>query len=65
MLEARWLMATVQLNLGNGERAEKEITRATELGLAPQAAQPILVKAMALQSKWDQVLVVHPVSPSL
>lgn len=56
MLEARWLLATVAIELGDGAKAEKEVTRAMDLGLAQQSVQPLLVKAINLQSDWDRVL---------
>ena len=55
-LEARWLIAKVALKLGDAARAEKEVRRAMELGLAQAEAQPVLVKSILLQGDFDRVL---------
>lgn len=55
-LEARWLLARTAIELGDGATAEKEIGRAIELGLSMQAAQPLQIKAIFLQSDYDRVI---------
>lgn len=56
MVEGRWLLAKVAANLGEGARAEKEIKKATELGLSRASSQITLVKAILLQGDLDRVL---------
>jgi len=56
MVEGRWLLAKVALNMGEGARAEKEIKKATELGLGRASAQAILVKAILMQGDLDRAL---------
>lgn len=55
-VEGRWLLGKVALNIGENERAEKEIRKAMELGLSRSAALPTLVKAILLQGNMDRVL---------
>lgn len=56
LLEARWLMAQVAVDLGDGATAEKEIRRAVELGLDPAQAQLLLVRSIMLQGDLQRVL---------
>lgn len=56
-LEARSLLGQVSIKLGDGERAEKEIRRAGELGLASQATLPLLAQALFIQGKYDDLIV--------
>jgi putative PEP-CTERM system TPR-repeat lipoprotein len=56
LVEGRWLLAKVAANLGEGARAEKEINKATELGLSRASSQATLVKAILLQGDLDRVL---------
>ncbi len=55
-LEARWLMARAAIEIGDGAAAEKEIGRAIDLGLSMQAAQPLQIKAVFLQSDFERVI---------
>lgn len=55
-LEARWLMGKVATELGEGARAEKEITKAMELGRSRTEALPTLVEAILLQGDLNRVL---------
>lgn len=56
-LEARWLLARVAIELGDGAAAEKEIGRAIDLGLSIQAARPLQIQAIFLQGDYDRVIV--------
>jgi len=56
LVEGRWLLGKVAVNLGDGARAEKEIKKATELGLKRASSQVTLVKAILLQGDLDRVL---------
>ncbi len=67
-IDIRRLLATTALELGDAERAEKEIDRAMRLGLEPSAGWPILVQAVFRQGDMDRVIekVVHmPVQTSV
>jgi putative PEP-CTERM system TPR-repeat lipoprotein len=55
--EARWLLATTALALGDGQLAEKEADRAVALGVESASAQIVKVRALALQGDADRVLV--------
>ena len=55
-LEGRYLLAQVAVGLGDGAKAEKEVRRAMELGLAPESGQPLLVKAIFMQGDFGRVL---------
>ena len=54
--EARWLLGLVNVELGNGPAAEKELRRALELGIARQAIVQPLGKSLLLQRKFQEVL---------
>lgn len=56
LMEARWLLGKVALDLGEGAKAEKELRKALELGQTQQAAQPLLAKAVLMQGELDRVL---------
>ena len=56
VLEARWMLGKVLLELGDGAGAEKELRRAVALGLPVGEVQSQLVKAIYLQSDADRVL---------
>lgn len=53
---ARWLMARVALQMGDGARAEKEAKRALELGLGYSTLQPLIAQALLYQGKAEEVL---------
>ena len=54
--EARYLLATVYLEQGDGVSAEKEIRLALQHGYAPAAALPLLGESLQLQGKFQKVL---------
>lgn len=54
--EARWLLGNVYVDLADGVAAEKELRRAAELGVSPEAVRVPLSKALLLQAKFDEVL---------
>lgn len=54
--DAHRLLSLINLELGNGEAAEIELKRATDLGIAREVALPILAKALLLQGKYQDVL---------
>lgn len=53
---ARWLLGQMGLAVQDGASAEKEIRRAGELGVGPDATVPALAQALLLQGKTDAVL---------
>ena len=55
-LQARWLLGKLQLEFGNAAAAEKELRRASELGLADAAALPYLAQALLAQGKNEALL---------
>jgi putative PEP-CTERM system TPR-repeat lipoprotein len=54
--EARYLLGKVYVDRGAAEAAEKELTRALELGYEPNVALPLLAKAYNLQYKNQQII---------
>lgn len=53
---ARELLAQLHNRGFDGPSAEKEIRRAIELGVDPKQAQPVLIRALLLQSKFNEVV---------
>ena len=56
MLEARWLLSKLSIEIGDGATAEKEIDQAVKLGLARHAALPVKARAIILQADFDRML---------
>ncbi len=56
MLNARWLLAQVALEISDGAKAEKEIKRAMELGLTRSSGLPKLAQAITLQGDPERLL---------
>ncbi|AGH46275.1 XrtA/PEP-CTERM system TPR-repeat protein PrsT [Paraglaciecola psychrophila] len=54
--EARYLLGKVYVERGAAEAAEKELTRALELGYEPNDVLPLLAKAYNLQYKNQQII---------
>lgn len=54
--EARRLLGEINVVIGNGEAAEKELRKSIELGVAREAVLLHLVEAMALQGKHQAIL---------
>lgn len=54
--DARRLLAQVNLSMGRGEEAEKELKQAMESGLSRETAIPDLAAALALQGKHEDML---------
>ncbi len=54
--EARWLLGRVYLEVGDGAAAEKELRRAIEFGIVPDAATISLARAALLQGKNQEVI---------
>ncbi len=54
--EGRWLLAQTYLKLGFGAEAEKELTKAKELGLKNESLLPLLGEAWILQGNYQRVL---------
>ena len=54
--EARYLLAQVYLEQGDGVSAEKEVRMALQHGYASAAALPLLGESLQLQGKFQQVL---------
>ena len=54
--EGRWLLGDTYVALGEGKEAEKELNRATELGLNPETTRISLGKALLLQGEYKRVL---------
>ncbi|MCI0505893.1 MAG: PEP-CTERM system TPR-repeat protein PrsT [Gammaproteobacteria bacterium] len=55
--EARYLLGTIYVTVGNGQSAEKELNLALSLGAAPEKVRAPLVKALLLQGKYDEALI--------
>ncbi len=55
-LEARWLLGSIYVELGNGPAAEKELQRAHELGVVRESVIVPLAKALQLQGKQKKLL---------
>ncbi len=54
--EARYLLGEVYIDLGNGASAEKELSRALELGVAAEKGMPLLGRAYLMQGKYREAL---------
>jgi putative PEP-CTERM system TPR-repeat lipoprotein len=54
--EARWLLGEIYLEVGDGRSAQKELARALELGVSPEAVIPVILKAMIKQNDFTGVL---------
>jgi putative PEP-CTERM system TPR-repeat lipoprotein len=54
--ETRYMLAAVYNDAGDGPSAEKEIRKAMTEGYAPDAAMPVLARAILLQGKYQRVL---------
>lgn len=61
--EARWMMAQVSLQLGDGAKAERDANRAIELGIPRTEALPVLARALLLQEDASRVLTVTSMLP--
>ena len=53
--QARLLLGELKLKVGNAPAAEKELRRASELGLADGALLPLLARALLAQGKYDEL----------
>ena len=62
-LEARWLMAQVALELGDGDKAERDARRAIELGIARTEVLPVLARALLLQQDPARLLTETSILP--
>lgn len=60
-IEVRWLLGELYVETGAGPAAEKELRRAIELGLAPEAAVIPLTRALLLQGKFQQIIDIQQV----
>ncbi len=54
--DARWKLGNIYLQLGQGAAATKEIRRARDLGYKGSELQPVLLRALLLQGKFEEVL---------
>ena len=54
--KARTMLATVSLGLGEVEAAEKELTRAGELGAAESVLRPIHLRILTAAGRYDDIL---------
>lgn len=59
-MRARWLLGELQLEAGAGAAAEKELRKARELGVDEEAVLPKLARALVLQGKFDEVILLRP-----
>ena len=55
-IKARWLLGKIYLDRGQAPSAEKEFRRAVEFGMAPEAVEIALVRALLLQAKFQDVI---------
>ena len=53
--QARLLLGKVQLEVGNAAEAEKELRRASELGVADGAVLPLLARALLAQGNQEEL----------
>lgn len=61
-VEGRWMLGNIYLEVGDGAGAEKELSRAAELGIPAATARVPLARAYLLQGQFDRVL--KEVSPA-
>ncbi|MCF6355922.1 MAG: PEP-CTERM system TPR-repeat protein PrsT [Candidatus Polarisedimenticolaceae bacterium] len=54
--QAHWLLGKLHVETGDGLSAEKELTRAKELGVNDDAVLPLLLEALLLQENYSGVL---------
>lgn len=54
--EARWLLGSIYVDVGNGVAAEKELLRAAELGVVDESINPLLIKARIYQQNYRSAL---------
>ena len=54
--EARWLLGKIQVDTGNGPAAEKELMRASELGIPKEVILVPLGKSLLLQREFSRLL---------
>ncbi len=64
LAEARQLLGELQLFIGNGPEAEKELRRAVELGVSLETVKPQLGRALLQQYSYDKLLKEVDVSPA-
>lgn len=62
-LEARWMMAQVALQLGDGTKAERDARRAIDLGTPRTEALPVLARALLLQEDATRLLTETSILP--
>lgn len=55
-LRARWLLGEVYLAVEDGPSAEKELSKAGELGVTDNALLPAMAQALYLQRRFDDLL---------
>lgn len=55
-IEARWLLGETYLEIGDSASAQKELTRAVELGLKPEVVTLPLAKSLLLQREYQSAL---------
>jgi putative PEP-CTERM system TPR-repeat lipoprotein len=53
---ARWVLGTIYIDVGYGEAAEKELTRAQELGYEDPGLDKAIVKSLIMQRKSQEAL---------
>lgn len=53
--QARWLLGKLHLEIGNAAGAEKELKRASELGVVNETVVPLLAQAFLMQGKSDKI----------
>ncbi|HEY5604478.1 MAG TPA: XrtA/PEP-CTERM system TPR-repeat protein PrsT [Gammaproteobacteria bacterium] len=54
--EARYMLGTISVTIGDGLSAEKHLTKAESLGVAADRVQVPMIKALMLQGKYDEAL---------
>ena len=58
--QARWLLGKLHLDLGNGAAAEKELRRASDLGVADESISPLLARALLMERRYDELFKISP-----
>ena len=54
--QAHWLLGKLHVETGDGLSAEKELTKAKELGVNDDSVLPLLLEALLLQENYSEVL---------
>ena len=66
--QARWMLGEVYIKLGMGAGAEKELKRASELGVSPQSLMVPIARSLLLQREYkrlaDEIILTPETTPA-